>query len=141
MRSRIIAATLGIAMLAVLPAIGATTVPVDRDRKVESAVIRADEATGRAWVEVTLAKRFANGKEAKARGTAIAVAVPELSLDRATGVVWIDSGDRRFPCALVDRDVKPTGECRIDASTRETTVDTGFGAAVRNQLVVSVVPR
>ncbi len=141
MRLLITAAALGIAMLAGIPAIGATTVSVDADRKVESAVLRADATTGRAWVEVTVAKRFANGKEARARGTAIAVDVPELSFDRATGVVSIDSGDRRFPCAVLDRDLKTTGECRIDARIEPLVVDTGFGAATRDRLVVSVVPR
>ncbi len=141
MRALVTAAALGFTMLAVLPATGATAVAVDADRKVETAALRADPTTGRAWVEVTIAKRFANGKEARARGQAIAVAVPELSFDRATGVVSIDSGERRFPCAVLERDLKTTGECRIDARIEPVVVDTGFGAATRDHLVVRVVPR
>lgn len=141
MRSLFTVSALGIAMLAVAPAIGATTVPVDADRKVESAVLRADATTGRAWVEVTLAKRFLSGKDARARGTAIAVAVPDLSFDRATNRVSIGSGDRLMTCATLDRDLQVTGACRIDVKIEQAVVDTGFGAATRDRLVVAVLPQ
>jgi len=141
MRSFVTAAALGAAMLAVIPAIGATAVAVDADRKIESAVLRADATTGRAWVEVTLVRRFLNGKEARKPGTAINVAVPELTFDRATNRVSIGTGDNSVTCATLEGELRATGACRIDASIEPHVVDTGFGTATGERLVVAVVAR
>lgn len=136
-----LAAALGIVTLSAAPAIGGVSVPADADRKVQSAVLRADEATGRAWVEVTLTKRFLSGKEARARGTAVAVAVPELTFDRATRQISVKSGEGLLTCATFDGGVQPTGACQIDAKIEQALVDTGFGLAKRDRLLVAVLPR
>lgn len=141
MRSLVALAALALTVLSAAPALAAGAAPVDPDRKVESAALRADEATGRAWVEVTVAKRFLSGKEARARGTTIAVAVPELAYDRSARQIVLRAGDRVVACATLDGKVNDTGACAIDARIEEAIVDTGFGAAKRERLAVAVLPQ
>jgi hypothetical protein len=121
----------------------ALPVPVEADRNIEAAELRADATTGRAWIEVRLAKRFLSGKEARQhQPTRLSVAVPELSFDRASGQITIPSGDQRITCATVSGDdVRVTGACSIDARIEQVAVDTGFGTSKRDQLVVNVQPR
>ncbi|HVH42082.1 MAG TPA: hypothetical protein VM925_07050 [Labilithrix sp.] len=141
MRLGAVAVVLGSILLAV-PASARVDVPVESGRKVESAVFRADKSTGRAWVEVTLAKRFLSGKEVRQRGSAVAVRVPELSLDAATGRINVATADgRTVTCATLDESVQPTGACRIDASVGEVGVDTGFGVQKAERLSVGVSPK
>lgn len=124
------------------PAFGAA-VPVDANRKVESTALRADRTTGRAWVDVTLAKRFLSGREVRQQGSRLSVAVPELSFDAATGNIELVSGDRRVLCGTLDGNnaIRTTGACQVTAKIEPTSVDTGFGTAQRDQLVVAVTPR
>lgn len=120
---------------------GPVVVPVDGDRKVESAVLRADATAGRAWIEVTLAKRFLSGKEARQRGSAIQVAIPDLAFDRSTGEISVLSGGRRVTCGVLEGHVRVTGACAIAATIETVDADTGLGTARRDQLVVEVRPR
>ena len=139
MRSLFGAATLGFAILTAAPAFGRAIVPLEDGRKVETATFRADGATGRAWIEVTVNARFLSGKEARRPGTAIAVAVPGLAFDRATNAITMAAGDRRITCATAGAEIAPTGACRIDAKVEPVSFDTGFGIAKRDALVVDVV--
>jgi hypothetical protein len=132
-------AAAALVLLVATPALAA--VPIDGSQKVEGAVLRADRTTGRAWVEVKLAKRFLSGREARQPGTALNVAAPELSFDRTTGEITVASGDRRVTCATVDEDIHTTGACRIDATIEAVPVDTGFGIVKRDALVVLVKAR
>jgi hypothetical protein len=143
-RSFLVAMTLGCALSLTLPALGRVVVPVDPDRKVEAVKLRVDRSSSRAWVEVTLARRFLSGKEVRYRHNvaAIAVAVPELSFDRATGEIKLVSGEGAVTCAVLEEEeIKETGACRIDAKIEALDVDTGFGVTRRDHLVVSMTPR
>lgn len=139
---RLAAALAALAVSTASPArAGSTTVPVGPDRKVESAELAADAATGRAWVRVTVAKRFVSGREVRRAGAVMDVAVPGLSVERATGQVVLVSGDRRVTCGTLAGKVVPTGACMIDARIEASTVDTGLGLERRDRLAVAVEPR
>jgi len=113
---------------------------LDAERKVEQVAFAADATTGRAWIDVTVARRFATGKEVRAAGTRLSVALGELVYDAAVHEIVLVDHDTRTTCATLARDVVvPTGACRVDAFIEPRAADTGFGHTVRDHLVVRVV--
>jgi hypothetical protein len=130
---------LGGMLVAAAPASAEGARVLEAERKVEQAAFAADAATGRAWVDVTVARRFATGKEARARGTRVPVALGELVYDAATHAVVLVDGETRTTCAvLADDAVIATGACRIVATTETRPVDTAFGSAPREHVVVRI---
>lgn len=141
MRWSSIVSVLGVVVTAAAHASASVAVPLDGDRKVDGAELRADAATGRVWVDVTVSKRFLSGKEARARGVTMSVAVPDLAFAPASGAITLPSVAGPVTCATFDGEVHPTGACTLQASVETKTVDTGFGAARRDHVVVEVRPR
>ena len=114
-----------------------TAAPIDENLKVEGASFAASARAGRAWVDASLAKRFASGKEARRENTMASVRVPELVYEN--GAVVLMKGEARITCATVSGDaVTPTGACtiRVHTESRETG---GVRPSSRNHLVVVVV--
>lgn len=141
MRWSSILSVLGLVLTAAAHASAAVSVPLDGDRKVDGVELRADAATGRAWVDVKVSRRFLSGREALARSVTMSVAVPDLAFDPASGVITLPSVAGPVACATFDGEVHPTGACSLQASVETRTVDTGFGAARRDHVVVEVRPR
>lgn len=116
---------------------------LDGERKIESATFGADAALPRAVVDVSLARRFATGKEVRAAAAErVSVALPELALDADKRAVVLVAGGRRVVCATLDGDaVKDAGNCRIVATIEPRVIDGGGRSVVREHLVVRVEPR
>jgi hypothetical protein len=113
---------------------------IDDGLKAESAVLRASESQGRVWVDATLARRFANGKEARAAGTVVSVRMPELTLEG--GHVVLVGADRRVSCGTVSGDtVVPNGACTLTVRTESRPVPSATRPTTRNHLVVRIDPR
>ncbi|HSO39609.1 MAG TPA: hypothetical protein VLT33_44085 [Labilithrix sp.] len=112
---------------------------LDADGKVEATAFAAGVATGRAWVDVTVARRFLSGKEARAAGTRVPILVSNVVYDAPTREIVLVDGTTRTTCATLAREaVIPTGACRIVATVEPRVVDGGFGSAVFEHLVVRV---